>query len=77
MCGFRSMIDTFPPHSIFLHPPNKFLAAMMISSHMEDKQSMYSLKSLKEKALSLCENGWGRKAKKKMVRDLKANINFV
>ena len=76
MCSFRSMIDTFPSHSIFVHPPKKFLAAIMISSHMEDKRSMYSLNSLKEKALSLCVNGWGRKAKKKMVRYLKANINF-
>ena len=52
----------FPILQYFLRPSKKLLAAIVISSHMEVKQSMYRLKSLKEKTLSLCVNGWGRKA---------------
>ena len=41
----------------FLHPSKKLLPAIGITLHMEEKQSMYHLKSLKEKTLSLCVNG--------------------
>ena len=50
MCGFRS---TFPNPQYFLKSSNKLLRTVVISSHMEEKQSMYRLKSLKEKTLSL------------------------
>ena len=50
----------------------------MVSSHMEEKQSMHRLKSLKERTLSLwATNGWGRRPKKTSARNLKANLNFV
>ena len=52
----------FPIPQYFLRPSPKLLAAIVISSRMEVKQSMYRLKSLKEKTLSLYVNGWGRKA---------------
>ena len=51
MCGFCSL--TTLPHSIFLYPSKKLLPALMISSHMEENQSMHHLKSLKQKTLSL------------------------
>ena len=47
----------FPIPQYFLRPSPKLLAAIVISSRMEVKQSMYRLKSLKEKTLSLCVNG--------------------
>ena len=40
----------------FVHPSNKLLPAIVIGSHMEEKQLMYRLKSLKEKTISLCVN---------------------
>ena len=40
-----------------LHLSKKLLAAIVISSHMQEEQSMYRLKSLKEKTDSLCVNG--------------------
>ena len=42
---------------VFLHPSKKLLAAIAISSHMEEKQSTCRLKSLKEETFSLCVNG--------------------
>ena len=47
----------FPIPQHFLHPSKKLLPAIRISLHMEEKQSMYRLKSLKEKTLSSCVNG--------------------
>ena len=41
----------------FLHPYKKLPTAVVISSHMEEKQSMYRLKSLTEKTLSLGVTG--------------------
>ena len=41
----------------FLHPSKKLPTAIVISSNMEQKQSMYRLKSLREKTLSLAVNG--------------------
>ena len=58
MRGFRSIISL--PHSI--SQSEKLLPAIVISSHMEEKQSMYRLKSLKEKTLSLRVFCRGRKA---------------
>ena len=55
MCGFRSI--TYLSQSNFLHPSKKLLNVIVISSHMEEKQSMYRLKSLMKKTLSLCVNG--------------------
>ena len=46
-----------PPPPPPLHPSKKLLSAIGISLHMEEKQSMYHLKSLKEKTLSSCVNG--------------------
>ena len=37
----------FPIPQYFLHQSKKLLAAIVISSHMEEKQSMYRLKSSK------------------------------
>ena len=42
MCGFHSI--TSLPHSMFCICP-----AIVISSHMDEKQSMYRLKRLKER----------------------------
>ena len=46
----------FPPSLLYpivvLH--KKLLPAIVISSHMEEKQSMYRLKSIKEKKHCLC-----------------------
>ena len=58
MRGFRSI--TSLPHSI--SQSEKLFPAIVISSHMEEKQSMYPLKSLKEKTFSLHVNCRGRKA---------------
>ena len=58
MRGFRSI--TSLPHSI--SQSEKLLPAIVIGSHMEEKQSKYRLKSLKEKALSLRLFCRGRKA---------------
>ena len=63
-------IVTFPHNSLaprsmpqyFSHPSKKLLPANVISSYMEEKQSMYRLKSLKEKTLSLLVNCRGTKA---------------
>lgn len=46
----------------FLHPPKKLLAAIVIGSHKEEKQSMYGFKGLKEKILSFYVNCCCRKA---------------
>ena len=67
----------FPIQQYFLHPSQKLLPAIVISSHMEEKQPMYRFKSLKENILSLCVNDSDRKAQKIFARFLKANINFV
>ena len=53
----RFSLHHFPIPQYFLRPSKKLLAAILISSHMGEKQSMYGLKSLKEKTLSLCANG--------------------
>ena len=53
MCGFRSI---FPNPRYFLQLSKKLLRAIVISSHMEEKKSMYRMKSLKEKLLSLRVN---------------------
>ena len=58
MRGFRSI--TSLPHSI--SQSEKLFPAIVISSHIEEKQSMYRLKSLKEKTLSLRVFCRGRKA---------------
>ena len=56
MCGFCTI--TSLSHSIFLHRSKYYLLpSIVISSHMEEKQSMDRLRSLKEKTLSLCVNG--------------------
>ena len=59
MCGFRSI---FPNPRYFLQPSKKLLRAIVISSHMEEKQSMYRMESLKEKLLSLRVNFRRKKA---------------
>ena len=59
MCGFRSI---FPNPRYFFQPSKKLLRAIVISSHMEEKQSMYRMKSLKEKLLSLRVNFRRKKA---------------
>ena len=46
MCGFHTI--TFLPHSMFCISP-----AIVISSDMDEKQSVYSLKSLRERTF-LC-----------------------
>lgn len=51
-----------PIHNIFLHPPKKLLAAIVIGSHKGEKQSMYGFNSLKQKTLSFYVNCCGRKA---------------
>ena len=58
MRGFRSI--TSLPHSV--SQSEKLLPAIVISSPMEEKQSMYRLKSLEEKTLSLRAFCRGRKA---------------
>ena len=58
MRGFRSI--TSLPH--YPSQSEKLLPAIVISSHMEEKQSKYRLKSLKEKTLSLRLFCRGRKA---------------
>ena len=58
MRGFRSI--TSLPHSI--PKSEKLLPTIVINSHMKEKQSMYRLKSLKQKTLSLQVNCRGRKA---------------
>ena len=52
----------FPTPQYFLHPSKKLLPAVVISLLMEEEQSMYRLKSWKEKTLSLRVNCQGRKA---------------
>ena len=47
---------SFPVAQHFVHPSKKLLAAIAISSHMEEKQP-WRLKSLKENTLSLYVNG--------------------
>lgn len=55
MRGFPPI--TSLPHFV-LDPSKKLLPAIvLISLHMEEKQSVYRLKSLKKKTLSLCVNG--------------------
>ena len=62
----RFSLHHFPTLQYFFH--KKLLPAIVISLHVEEeKQPMYRFKSLKEKKykikkLSLCVNGWGRKA---------------
>ena len=54
---------SLPYPTVFFY--KKLLPAIVISSHVEEKQAMYRFKSLREKKikeLSLCVNGWGRKA---------------
>ena len=46
----------FPIPQYFLHPSKKLLPAIVISTHMGGKQSMYRLKSLNKKTFSLCRN---------------------
>ena len=60
-CAWFSL-HHFPTPQYFTHPSKKLLPAIVISSYMEQKQPMYRLKSLKEKALSLLVNSWGIKA---------------
>ena len=55
MCGFRSI--TSLSHSIFCIRLRNCFNVIVISSHMEEKRSMYRLKSLMKKTLSLCVNG--------------------
>ena len=56
-------VPLLPYPTTFLHPSKKLHPAIVISSHMEEKQSMYylkdlkDLKDLKEKTLSLGVNG--------------------
>ena len=50
-------LNRFPIPQYFLHPSKKLLPVIVISSHIEEKQSMHRLMSLKEKTLSLCVNG--------------------
>ena len=77
-CGCRS-VTTLHPQYFFASIYEIARPSIMVSSHMEKKQSMPRLKSLKERTLSLwAMNSWGRKAyKKNSARYLKANINFV
>ena len=60
ICVFHSITSLHL--GIFLHLSKKLLPTIVISLHMKEKQSMYHLKSLKEKPLSLRMNSWGRKA---------------
>ena len=60
ICVFHSITSLH--QGIFLHLSKKLLPTIVISLHMKEKQSMYHLKSLKEKPLSLRMNSWGRKA---------------
>ena len=71
------LLHNHPTLQYFLHPDKKLLPAIMISLHMDKKQSWHSLKSLKENTLSLWTNGWGRKVYKNSVRYLKASITFT
>ena len=58
-------LHRFPIPQFFLYPPEKLfparaiimalVPAIVLTSHMEEKQSMYCLKSFQEKTLSLCE----------------------
>ena len=57
------------PHSIFCIRLRKAVSGNVISSHMEEKQSM---QRLKEKALYLWANAWGREGWKNSARCLKA-----
>ena len=76
MCGFHSI--TSLSHSIFcIHLRNCFPPSWSVRTWRKNKINMCLLKSLKEKALSLCVNGWGRKTKKNFARYLKANINIL
>ena len=52
----RFSLHDLPIPQYFLHPSKKLLPAIGISLHMEEKQSMYHLKSLKETTHSLCVN---------------------
>ena len=63
MCGFHSI--TSLPHSPFCICP-----AIMISSHMDEKQSMYRLKHLiiKGKTLSLYRECFRQKGLENSVR---------
>ena len=45
-----------PTPQYFLHASKKLLPAIVISLHIEENQSMYRLKSSKEKTLSLHVN---------------------
>ena len=80
MCGFHFI--TSLPHSMFCICP-----AILISSHVVEKQSMYRLKSLKERIfpvgggggenLSLCRECFRQKGLEDSVRYIKVNINFM
>ena len=54
----RFSLHDLPIPQYFLHPSKKLLPAIGISLHLAEKQSMYHLKSLKEKTLSSCVNGY-------------------
>ena len=62
----------FPPSLLYptvvLH--KKLLAAIVISSHMEEKQSMYRLKSIKEKNTVFVRECLRQKGLKKTLRDI-------
>ena len=47
------LLPHHPTPQLFLYPSKKLLPAVMISSHMEENQSMHHLKGLKEKTLLL------------------------
>lgn len=53
---------SLPYTQYFLHPHKKLLAAIVIGSHKEEKQSMYGFKGLKEKTISFYVNCFGKKA---------------
>ena len=64
----------FPIPQYFLHSSKELLASIVISSLMEEKQSMYRLKSLKVKAFSFCVNMVeAERPRKTFARYLKAN----
>ena len=69
MCGFHSI--TSLSHSIFcIRLRNCFPPLWSVRTWRKNKINMYLPKSLKEKALSLCVNGWGRIRPRKTLRDI-------
>ena len=68
MCVWFSL-HHFPTSQV-LHPFKKLLPAIVISSHMEETQSLYRLKSFNERLHFLCAGIVETERPRKTLRDI-------